>query len=373
MPNARKSLSRSPTARTAQPNDDQPEVIVDAELDELPELESGEKERPRKKKKRKRKREIEILGLSLFSFCALVSSVLLLGLAIAACFSTATAQATVIVGAILLLAGWVAFFICRTMANEGTPVPWRLQSSPLAVIIFHVYYGFQDLETYRSAVFLECTGFGLMIFAGIVIAIHKAEPSKKYTPPPKRVAADERKDPPKPPRGMIPVNQPLRIVPPIGNLFERTPRVYLSDLQEIDTVNENGWYGKQGRLGVVGLISVQKKTSPKGISMHPPGSGAEVAYMRFNIGGQAALFKATVALDDSSTPTAGAIFEVLGDGNKLWESAPLEAAGATQECQVEIRQVKVLELRTRSSGSTAGLHTVWLEPRLLHQKDTPDR
>jgi hypothetical protein len=35
--------------------------------------------------------------------------------------------------------------------------------------------------------------------------------------------------------------------------------------------------------------------------------------------------------------------------------------------------VDVLELRVSSQGSNLGLHTVWLEPRLLQAADTPDK
>ena len=63
--------------------------------------------------------------------------------------------------------------------------------------------------------------------------------------------------------------------------------------------------------------------------------------------------------------TPAAVFEVLGDGKRLWESAPVRRAGEPQQCRVAVEGVDVLELRVRAEGSYWSLHAVWLEPRLL--------
>src|SRR5262249_21079580 len=94
----------------------------------------------------------------------------------------------------------------------------------------------------------------------------------------------------------------------------------------------------------------------------------------YRLGMGAAVFKAVVAINDSSNWCwSPATFTVLGDGKALWKSKDLShTTSRTQECSVDVSGVNVLELRVQVVNGSEGVHAVWVEPRLLQTADTPD-
>jgi hypothetical protein len=176
---------------------------------------------------------------------------------------------------------------------------------------------------------------------------------------------------PAPPPPAPPAPQDL---PPVEKLFARGPREYLSDLKEFAVKNGPWPFKKTGDVGD-GLrkIQVNGVVSPHGLGMHPPDAPG-LASASYRLGKQAAVFKAAVALNDTAgLPFSSAVFEVYGDSQRLWQSAPVGAARQPpQECRVDVSEVDVLELRVWSQGGHINMHAVWLEPRLLHKSDTPD-
>jgi mono/diheme cytochrome c family protein len=161
---------------------------------------------------------------------------------------------------------------------------------------------------------------------------------------------------------------------PGARLFSRAPVAYLSDLPEFDVENGEWPFTKNGGLGNgTTRIKVLGQPSPKGLGMHPPAAPAHAA-VKYRLGKQAALFKTTVAIDDTATFCwTPAIFTVLGDGKQLFESKQIAHNHLrTQECTVDVSRVDVLELQVRCQGLNTGVHAVWFEPRLLQRADTPD-
>ncbi len=156
-------------------------------------------------------------------------------------------------------------------------------------------------------------------------------------------------------------------------LFTKTPRIFLSDLEEYN-VKPGLWpFTNNGRLGDPddNIIVINSFKSPKGLSMHPPEQ--DYAAASYRLRKQAALFRAEVALNDSSTPLSAAVFEVWGDGKRLWRSKAINQLIYSQRCRIDVSKVDVLELRVNSTGSPFGLHAVWYEPRLLEKANTPDK
>ena len=160
------------------------------------------------------------------------------------------------------------------------------------------------------------------------------------------------------------------VPPPIQDLFAKNSLEYLSDLSEFD-VKAGPWpFAKKGTLEGQNLIRVGGSPSPKGLSMHPPDKGFSAA--KYRLGRKATVFRAVAALDDSvSIMWNPAVFEVLGDGRSLWQSAPLSQERKSQECRVDITNVDVLELRVYAKGSHFGLRAVWVEPRIFRLADSP--
>jgi hypothetical protein len=161
-------------------------------------------------------------------------------------------------------------------------------------------------------------------------------------------------------------------LPPRVRLFEENQREYLSDLEEFGVLSGPWPVSNRGRLGSGGAIRVNGAASPHGIGMHPPTSG--FAACMYRLGGQAAVFKAQVAIDDSGGLGGNsAIWEVRGDGRRLWLSGTETGARRVHPCRVDVRGVDALELRVYTPGSHWGVHAVWLEPRVLQRPDTADR
>jgi hypothetical protein len=161
---------------------------------------------------------------------------------------------------------------------------------------------------------------------------------------------------------------------PPSKSFPDGPRRYLSDMEEC-FVQAGQWpFSKGGLLNEDRLIRVSGKRSPHGLSMHPPAAPGYAA-AKYHLGREAALFKAVVAIDDSSTWCfSPATFRVLGDDRELWASGPIAHNHArSQECAVDVTGVDVLQLRVQVANGNMGVHAVWVEPRLLQRADTEDR
>jgi serine/threonine protein kinase len=143
---------------------------------------------------------------------------------------------------------------------------------------------------------------------------------------------------------------------------------YLSHMEEYDVKAGEGRFAKNGSLGYSagesGRIKVKRQESPHGLSMHGITNGSAGA--KYRLGRKAQTFLASVALNDSAgTIPTRLTFRVLGDGNNLWSSQPIQKSGIVEDCEVEVAGVDVLELRVDCPGAYTNAQAVWLEPRVL--------
>ena len=176
------------------------------------------------------------------------------------------------------------------------------------------------------------------------------------------------------PNGARPSAFPSATDVPVRPLFTQRPCVYLADLQEYD-VQAGPWpFGKNGQVGDGRPIEVKGVRSPKGLSMHPPWAPG-FASVRYRLGKQATLFRATVAINDTTNWCwSPATFSLIGDGKPLWQSVGIAHNHArSQACNVDVSGVDILELRVQVANGSDGVHAVWVEPRLLQKADTPDQ
>ena len=180
---------------------------------------------------------------------------------------------------------------------------------------------------------------------------------------------------PPPKVGAPPAGNESETLPPITNIFAGGQCVYLSDLKEYAVKNGPWPFAKDGTIGAPEnhRIQVGGKESPHGIGMHPP-ENPKIASAKYRLGKQAALFKATVAIDDSTdfcfTP---AVFTVWGDGKQLFESKYISHIHSRAlGCSVDVSGVDILEIRVHAVGVNSGVHAVWVEPRLLQHAETAD-
>jgi serine/threonine protein kinase len=204
----------------------------------------------------------------------------------------------------------------------------------------------------------------------------RLEPDPATTPDNQLATADIPKPPPNEnPVGSAPKPVPgdpsIPLPPEIGHAARK---VYLSDLDE-SKWSGHEMFGKNGHSRVA-AITVNGVSFPKGLWTHPPASGFSSVQYRLS-GLDAAAFVTQVAINDSARPGSGSLltFQVLGDGAVVWTSAPMRATGQTQECRINVPDVRDLELRVYCSTDPAeqapnrpahhGAHAVWLDPYLM--------
>jgi len=147
--------------------------------------------------------------------------------------------------------------------------------------------------------------------------------------------------------------------------FPQRSLKYLADLPEEEVHVGHGSLGKNGDLGYGGVrVAVQGQPAAHSLSMHPPANGSARAV--YQLGKRFRTFKAKVAINDTGSQDAGGvvIFSVLGDGKELWQSRPVSKPGETQDCNLTIKNVNRLELRTTCPGSSSHAHAVWLDPHV---------
>jgi hypothetical protein len=140
---------------------------------------------------------------------------------------------------------------------------------------------------------------------------------------------------------------------------------YLSELKPSDS----GDWIKQAPLPWKDFsgVRVKGKQSRHGVFMYPPPNPqGSKPYCTYRLQGKYSRFRAEVALNDSSTKSDTPLrFAVYGDGEKLWESAPVQFQGEPQKCDVAIEGVNLLTIEVRCPGSPRGAHAVWIEPMLV--------
>ncbi len=141
--------------------------------------------------------------------------------------------------------------------------------------------------------------------------------------------------------------------------------VHLSDMEHFNVHAHNGFFGKSGVLNSSGAkIYVNKVYAATGISLHPYSNGH--SSVEFRPLGIFKVFRTKVAIADNATRKAATsiTFHVKGDGKLLWSSGAIAGPGRVETCQVNIANVKVLELRVECPGPADFAQAVWTQPVL---------
>jgi len=176
-----------------------------------------------------------------------------------------------------------------------------------------------------------------------------------------------------PPGFPAPDEKPAPIPIPPGWKDADMKRTWLSDMDEFDARVGWGRFGKKGMLGyglnpgeVDSPITFNGQRNPQGISTAP--SGAVVASVKYRLGRQQKLFKASVACNDLPPgwggPGAPLMFKVRGDGRLLWVSDPLAVVGRKQDVTLNVSGVDVLELQVQCATHDCA-RAIWLDPQVL--------
>jgi hypothetical protein len=137
--------------------------------------------------------------------------------------------------------------------------------------------------------------------------------------------------------------------------------VYLSDLEP--EVARQDW-GRLGRDRSVdgNPLTVDGVTHEKGLGTH---TASEIRYRIF---GAFERFRSSVGIDDEISPPepVEVIFEVWGDGRRLWSSAPIHSERAALSIDIDIRGVQELALKVLPAGDGIDYdHADWLSARVI--------
>jgi hypothetical protein len=125
-------------------------------------------------------------------------------------------------------------------------------------------------------------------------------------------------------------------------------------------------------------ITVDGRLAEHTFMLHPPEKGA--SRVSYDLYGQWATFRSSMRIlrpSDTDRGEAGSalVFEVWGDGQRLWKSEPVAKFEVTQNCEVDVRKVKTLQLRVVCPGPPHWAQAVWIEPVLSEEpppiKDVP--
>ncbi len=137
--------------------------------------------------------------------------------------------------------------------------------------------------------------------------------------------------------------------------------VYLSDVQPTLALQDWGSLGHD--LSVDGNpIDIAGAKYEKGLGTH---ARSEIRYELF---GAFERFKAYVGIDDEVEPPApvAVIFEVWGDGRRLWSSAPIQNGRDALAVDIDVQGVRELMLRVLPAGDSIDYaHADWADARLI--------
>ena len=114
-------------------------------------------------------------------------------------------------------------------------------------------------------------------------------------------------------------------------------------------------------------VRYQNIPRPKGIFMHPPTppNEFEPASLTYALDGKYKTFEAMVTLNDGPPQSAvPLIFRVIGDGNELWKSNPVNSQADTQTCKVSVRGINELKISVTGGDMPKAAHAVWIDPVL---------
>nr|MCH9793091.1 NPCBM/NEW2 domain-containing protein [Planctomycetota bacterium] len=152
----------------------------------------------------------------------------------------------------------------------------------------------------------------------------------------------------------------------INAKLSEMPLRYLNHMQELDVIRGPWHFGKNGDAGNgAGMFTVNNIEFPNGLGLVPQSRGL-ASRVHYQLDGQYKTFVTGVALMDHSYQYLSTItFTVLGDDRVLWKSPPIRGRGDAVFCNVSVKNIKRLEIRTETPGRNLGGHAVWLDPHVL--------
>ncbi|ASK62205.1 hypothetical protein CFK37_08545 [Virgibacillus phasianinus] len=150
-----------------------------------------------------------------------------------------------------------------------------------------------------------------------------------------------------------------------------TETSYLSDLGWISALN--GWGPVERDLSVGendagdgNVLTINGETYEKGLGVHA------YSEIRYHIGGNFSRFKAEIGVDDEVAPSSAAsvVFQVFGDGEKLFDSGLMTGEDEAKNVDISIEDVNELKLIVTDGGNGNGSdHADWANAKVIVAKE----
>jgi len=160
-------------------------------------------------------------------------------------------------------------------------------------------------------------------------------------------------------------NESAQSTPPVSatTLSTGSGTTYISDLTW--TSATNGWgpvekdmsNGEQAS-GDGHTISLHGVKYAKGIGCHAQ------SIITYNLAGKYSQFTSDIGIDDETGGYGSVIFQVWGDGTKLYDSGIMGAASATQHINTSVAGVHTLQLQVNVGSTSNGDHADWAGAQL---------
>ncbi len=113
-------------------------------------------------------------------------------------------------------------------------------------------------------------------------------------------------------------------------------------------------------------LSIRGQAYDHGIGTHAP------SRLRIQLDGKAVRFRSVVGIDDTAEGHGRVRFLVLADHRVVWDSGDIWGSTPARPVELDVRDVKVLELRVEDGGDGSGYdHADWAEATLVMQPDAP--
>lgn len=149
------------------------------------------------------------------------------------------------------------------------------------------------------------------------------------------------------------------------------PVEYVSQLNWISSTN--GWGPAERDKSNGGsnasdgqIITLNGVTYARGVGVHASESPSPVSAISLNLGGNYGRFISDVGVDDEVSSGATVVFQVWGDGVKLFDSGTMRASTATQSVSVNVTGVQTLNLVITDAGDGSAFdHGDWAGARLI--------
>jgi len=145
--------------------------------------------------------------------------------------------------------------------------------------------------------------------------------------------------------------------------------VYLSEIapDAVLVCDRNGWgFGNFGRVGnsEETKITVKGQAFVNGIGAHPE-AGRRQSLLHYTLGRRFSILRGAVALNDSSRrPESPVTFQIIGNGQVLWQSQEIDSVGVIQRFQIDVENVDSLQMKVKCAAGNTGCSAAWLDPVL---------